>query len=225
MTGKRLITSLIQLIPLIVVVTIIFGVVGGYVNYFVLEPEYTATTTFYVMNPEAEEDSSYLSSLTHYEKLAQDYRVLATSRSVTNEVSRNLQLKGGLEGYEISVSAVNETRVMKLTVVGKDSEKAKEIADEMVKVFTDKVKSTIGAENVNVIDYAYVARTGPMRARNTVLVAIVGAILTVGIIVLKEFMDTTFRTAEEIENMLDLPVLAQVNRIKSTQSTKKKKVK
>ena len=39
MTGKRLMTALIQLIPLILVVTIIFGAVGGYVNYFVLSKQ------------------------------------------------------------------------------------------------------------------------------------------------------------------------------------------
>ena len=106
-----------------------------------------------------------------------------------------------------------------------DSELVKDIANEMVKVFTDTVKRVIGAENVNVIDYAYVVRTGPMRARNTVLIALAGAILVVGLIVLKEFADTTFRTAEEVEEILDLPVLAQVNRIKSTQSKGKKKSK
>lgn len=224
MTGKRLISSLIQLIPLILVVTIIFGAVGGYVNYFVLEPEYTATTSFYVMAPvdeEAGDDNN--SIITYYEKLALDYSEIATSRSITSEVAKNLNLKDGLNDYEIKVAPAEETRVMELTVTGHDSELAKEIADEMVEVFSETVKRVIGAENVNVIDYAYVIRSGPMRAQNTILIALAGAILTVGIIVLKEFMDTTFRTAEEVEQMLEIPVLAQVNRIKSTQSKSKKK--
>lgn len=224
MTGKRLISSLIQLIPLILVVTFIFGAVGGYVNYFVLEPEYTATTSFYVMAPvdeEAGDDNN--SIITYYEKLALDYSEIATSRSITSEVAKNLNLKDGLNDYEIKVAPAEETRVMELTVTGHDSELAKEIADEMVEVFSETVKRVIGAENVNVIDYAYVIRSGPMRAQNTILIALAGAILTVGIIVLKEFMDTTFRTAEEVEQMLEIPVLAQVNRIKSTQSKGKKK--
>lgn len=224
MTGKRLTSSLIQLIPLILVVTFIFGAIGGYVNYFVLEPEYTATTSFYVMAPvdeEAGDDNN--SIITYYEKLALDYSEIATSRSITSEVANNLNLKDGLNDYEIKVAPAKETRVMELTVTGKDSELVKDIADEMVKVFAETVKRVIGAENVNVIDYAYVVRSGPMRAQNTILIALAGAILTIGIIVLKEFMDTTFRTAEEVEEMLDLPVLAQVNRIKSTQQKNKKK--
>ncbi len=223
MTGKRLISSLIQLIPLILVVTIIFGAVGGYVNYFVLEPEYTATTSFYVMAPVEDEGDDNSSVITYYEKLALDYSEIATSRSITSEVAKNLNLKDGLNGYEISVAPAEETRVMELTVTGKDAELVKDIADEMVEVFAETVKRVIGAENVNVIDYAYVVRSGPMRAQNTVLIALAGAIITIGIIVLKEFTDTTFRTAEEVEEMLDLPVLAQVNRIKSTQQKNKKK--
>lgn len=225
MTGKRLMTSLIQLIPLILVVTIIFGAVGGYVNYFVLEPEYTATTSFYVMAPVDDDGDDNNSIITYYEKLALDYSEIATSRSITSEVAKNLGLSEGLGDYEIKVAPAEETRVMELTVTGKDSDLVKDIADEMVKVFSDTVKRVIGAENVNVIDYAYVVRSGPMRMQNTILIALAGAIITIGIIVLKEFADTTFRTAEEVEEMLDLPVLAQVNRIKSTQSKGKKKSK
>lgn len=222
MTGKRLISSLIQLIPLILVVTFIFGAIGGYVNYFVLEPEYTATTSFYVMAPVKDDGDDNNSIITYYEKLALDYSEIATRRSITSEVAKNLNLEDGLKGYEIEVAPAEETRVMELTVTGKDADLVKDIADEMVKVFSDTVKRVIGAENVNVIDYAYVARSGPMRAQNTILIALAGAIITIGIIVLKEFMDTTFRTAEEVEEMLDLPVLAQVNRIKNTQSKSKK---
>lgn len=224
MTGKRLISSLVQLIPLILVVTFIFGAIGGYVNYFVLEPEYTATTSFYVMatvDEDAGDDNN--SIITYYEKLALDYSEIAKSRSITREVAKNLNLQNGLGDYEIKVAPAEETRVMELTVTGHDADLVKDIADEMVKVFSDTVKRVIGAENVNVIDYAYVVRSGPMRAQNTILIALAGAIITIGIIVLKEFMDTTFRTAEEVEEMLELPVLAQVNRIKSTQSKGKKK--
>lgn len=226
MTGKRLMTALIQLIPLILVVTIIFGAVGGYVNYFVLESEYTAITTFYVMAPVEDEVDDNSSVITYYEKLALDYSEIATSRMITSEVAKNLGISvSSLGDYEIVVAPAEGTRVMELKVTGHDSELVKDIANEMVKVFTDTVKRVIGAENVNVIDYAYVVRTGPMRARNTVLIALAGAILVVGLIVLKEFADTTFRTAEEVEEILDLPVLAQVNRIKSTQSKGKKKSK
>ena len=226
MTGKRLMTALIQFIPLILVVTIIFGAVGGYVNYFVLESEYTAITTFYVMAPVEDEVDDNSSVITYYEKLALDYSEIATSRMITSEVAKNLGISvSSLGDYEIVVAPAEGTRVMELKVTGHDSELVKDIANEMVKVFTDTVKRVIGAENVNVIDYAYVVRTGPMRARNTVLIALAGAILVVGLIVLKEFADTTFRTAEEVEEILDLPVLAQVNRIKSTQSKGKKKSK
>ncbi len=224
MTGKRLITSLIQLLPLILVVTVIFGAVGGYINYFVLEHEYTATTTFYVMEPVQENDGDNNSIITYYEKLALDYSEIAMSRRVTMTTAKNLGLDG-LSEYEIKVAPVDETRVMELTVTGHDIEMVKEIADEMVDVFTDVVKETIRAENVNVIDYAYVTRTGPMRMQNTILIALAGAVLVVGLIVLKEFTDTTLRTAEEVETVFDLPVLAQVNRIKSTQSSKSKKSK
>lgn len=230
MSGKRLLTSLIQLIPLIVVITILFGAIGGYVNYFVLEPEYTATTTFYVMNTESDNNSTnynlYTSStLTYYELLAEDYSVLATSRGVEQSVCKNLglSLEDGLSEYEISVSPVNETRVMALKVTGADSAQAQKIANELVNVFTEKVKNTIGVENVNVVDYAYVEKTGPKAIRNTVFAAVAGAVLTVGIIVIKEFADTSFRTAEEVEDLLGLPVLAQVNRIKGPQSKDKKR--
>lgn len=226
MTGKRLMSALIQFIPLILVVTFICGAIGGYVNYFILQPEYTATTSFYVMAPvdvDAGDDNN--SIITYYEKLALDYSEIATSRSITSEVAKNLGLSDGLGNYDIKVSPAEETRVMELTVTGKDAELVKDIANEMVAVFTETVKRVIGAENVNVIDYAYVIRTGPMRAQNTILIALAGAIITVGIIVLKEFLDNTFRNAQEVEELLGLPVLAQVIKIKGAEPDDKNKKK
>lgn len=224
MTGKRLITSLVQLIPLILVVAVIFGAIGGYVNYFVLESEYTATTSFYVMAPmaDSEDEGDSIAYITYYEKLALDYTEIAKSKSIVNDVAENLGLDG-LKGYEINVSPASQTRVMKLTVKGNDKNLTEKIADETVKVFAETVKRVTGAKNVNVIDSAHAVRTGPMRTRNTILMAFAGAILSIGIIVIKEFADTTFRTAEEIEELLELPVLAQVNRIKSTQPKDDKK--
>ena len=113
MTGKRLITSLIQLLPLILVVTVIFGAVGGYINYFVLEHEYTATTTFYVMEPVQENDGDNNSIITYYEKLALDYSEIAMSRRVTMTTAKNLGLDG-LSEYEINKILCDEAEKEKL---------------------------------------------------------------------------------------------------------------
>ena len=155
--------------------------------------------------------SAYMPSVEYVARLLREECVIDLGENYVKRSQRN------------RASILSANGVMELTVTGHDADLVKDIADEMVKVFSDTVKRVIGAENVNVIDYAYVIRSGPMRAQNTILIALAGAIITIGIIVLKEFMDTTFRTAEEVEEMLELPVLAQVNRIKSTQSKGKKK--
>ncbi len=232
MTSKRLIEALIQFIPLIVLSTLVFGIVGGYYYYFMCDTQYTATTTFYVMDSETKnindnnDNSNNINSasLSFYGMLAKDYSVLATSRSVTMTVSNNLGMNS-LAGYGISISQQNETRVMKLTVSGTDPLKAVEIADETVKVFTEKVKATIGVENVNVIDYAYIQATGPNRMKNTSICAFAGMVIPVAIVVLKEFLDTTLRTVDDVEQVLEIPVLAQVNRIRSSSGKKTAKSK
>ena len=225
MTTKRLITALLSKIPIIIIVTIISGVAGGYINYNIVPEKYTSYSTFYVLektNPEEEgKDSTSYTDLRLSELLVADYNELATSKRVKNKVASNLGFSS-LSGYKISVSSKENTRVMKLTVIGEDRETATQIANEMVKVFSETVIDIMSVENVNIVDYAEVPKSpsSPAKSKNTILCTAAGAVITCGVVLLIELLNNTIKRVEEIEETLNLPVLAQIGRFRGAIETK-----
>ena len=221
MTIKRLITALLSNLIIIIVVTLIFGIVGGYINYSVIHPKYTAYSTFYVLdtktNQTGEDSATTYSDLRISDLLVADYNVLATSKRVKDQVAANIGINS-LAGYKVSVSSTQDTRVIKMTVVGEDREMTAKIANEMVSVFKDTVIEIMKVENVNVVDYAEVPRTpsSPAKLKNTIFCLMAGFVLSSGVVILIELLDNTVKSAEEAEELFELPVLAHIGRLRGT---------
>lgn len=215
MTLKRIFHAILSKLPIIIGAAVICGLVGGYINYFVLTEEYTATATFYVLSKsldyDTNEESASYSDIRVSDLLVSDYNALATSKRVKNKVAENVGLSS-LTGYNVSVSLSNDTRVMKMIVKGKNPALAAKIANEMVDVFSDFVKEIMNVENVNIVDEATVPKTpsSPKKLNNTILITAAGAILAAGIVVIIELFDNTVKTADDIEENFGVPVLAQV---------------
>ena len=221
MTIKRLITALLSNLLIIMIVTAIFGIVGGYVNYNVIHEKYTAYSTFYVLEKKSENvdenDSTSYSDLRTSQMLVDDYNVLATSRKVKEKVASNIGVKT-LAPYKITISSNENTRVMKLTVTGEEKELTAKIANEMVEVFKETVIEIMNVENVNVVDYAQVPTkpSSPAKLKNTILSIAAGFVVSCGVVLMIELLANTIKSAEEIEELFELPVLAQVGGLKGT---------
>lgn len=221
MTIKKLLTALLSNLIIIIVVTLIFGIVGGYINYYVIHPKYTAYSTFYVLDTKSqqkEEDSSTTySDLRISDLLVADYNVLATSKRVKDKVASNIGIPS-LAGYKINISSSDNTRVMRMAVVGEDREMTARIANEMVSVFKETVIDIMNVENVNVVDYAEVPRTAssPAKLKNTIFCLAVGFAISSGVVILFELLDNTVKSPEEVEELFELPILANIGRLRGT---------
>lgn len=227
MTIKRMLDALLSKLPIIIIVTLIAGVIGGCINYFVLPEKYTATATFYVlsksMDYDTDEETASYNDLKISNLLVMDYNVLATSRRVKDKVAANVGLEN-LQGFSISVSLTDETRVMKMSVTCQNPTLSARVANEMVNVFSEVVGEIMNVENVNVVDEATVptSPSSPKKLQNTILIMAAGFGVAVATIVIIELLDNTVRNADDVEENFGVPVLAQVGRIRGTEEEEKK---
>ena len=228
MALKRIFRAVLSKLPIVLIVTIIFGAVGGYINYNVLPKKYSASATFYVlnMNYDIKDNKNYegaatYSNLRTSSMLIDDYNVLATSKKVKDKVASNLNMKS-LTSCKISISnasnTVENTRVMKMTVVCSDAKMAAEVANEMVTVFKETINEMMQTENIIPVDEATVPTKAisPAKEKNTVLCMAAGFLVSICIIVLIELLDNTVKTIEEAEALFDLPILAQIGHLRGT---------
>ena len=175
---------------------------------------YQAKTTM-IVNVEKNENQAMLTSdqISAGQKLAVLYGEIIKSRAVLQPVIEKLNLEmtpQQLAGM-ISVSQVNETHIMNLSVTDTDPDRAKSIANTIPEVFTEEVKRTIKANGVEVLDQSLGGY--PIASNNSTKVAIAGVLgVMIGlfIIFLIEFLDNKVKTPQDMEKYFNIPVLGVI---------------
>jgi capsular polysaccharide biosynthesis protein len=185
-------------------------------------PVYRASTTLVVASsakPEISQNTAGITSSTATEvtvnsKLVATYSELVKSKNILRQVISNLNMK--LEEDElrknITVSSVKETELIEITVINENPSYSAKIANEIAKVFTEKVKEIYNIENVQVVDEAEVPSepSNISHKKDIAIFAIVGLVISIGYVLILNMLDTTVKTPEDIEEGLKLPVLAAI---------------
>ncbi len=213
---KELFFILKKWIWLIIGLLVISMVISGVISFYVLDKEYQAFTTLMVGKPQdyKSENTLEYSDLILNQKLVSTYGELIKTRAVSDKVieNLNLQINYGQFASKVNVSLVKDTEIIKIQVNDGDPALAADIANETAEVFMEKVKEIMRVENVQVIDPAQVptAPVSPRPLMNIAIAGVLGIMLGVFIAFLKEFLDNTMKTPEDIEKYLGVPVIGTI---------------
>ena len=225
---KELISMFLEKKLLIILVVIIFALMGAIYTLKFVTPIYQSTTSLVLAQiggDNSEESNSITSSdIALNSNLIDNYRVIAKSKSVAQEVIDNLNLDTTVDilRNRISVTTESDSEVIKITVLDEDPELACKITTEVAEIFMGKVQTIYKVNNITVLDKAEMETT-PSNinlTKNIVIFAFVGGILIAGYILLINMLDTTVKTDTDIEKALDIPVLASI--VLTDDATKKK---
>ena len=101
----------------------------------------------------------------------------------------------------VTVSSVKETEIIKITVTTKIPVNSSKIANEIAKVFAEKVKEIYSIENVQVVDEAETPTTpSNINHRKDIIVfAFIGVVVAAMYVLIANMLDTTVKTAEDVE--------------------------
>lgn len=207
---------------LIIGLTIGALVVSGILSFFIITPEYETFTTLLVGKPQEYQISTggieYNDVLLN-QKLVPTYGELAKSRFVADKVIQNLNLGMSYSTFKkkVQVSLVNDTEIIKIQVKDKDRELAADIANEVSEEFMKTVKLKMKVENVQIVDKAQIPQVpvSPRKLLNMAIGAVLGFMVGVFLTFLLEYLDSTFKTPDDVEKNLHLPVLGAIPLISS----------
>lgn len=201
-------------ILIILLVCIALGYV--YTTYFV-NPMYTATSTaILTSNTETEEGQTAVtqSEVTLNNSLLSTYRGIATSDSVVSTVISNLGLNISAEALksQITVASATNTQIIQISVENDDPSLAAKIANEIRKVFTDRVAELYDMQNIKPLDDAKVP-TVPSNinhVKDILLFLAGGIVLSVIYVVLANLLDNTVKSSSDIEKAIGINVIAEI---------------
>jgi len=197
----------------IVVITFLLAlIIGNFYSKNVKVPLYKSYTTVVLVS---ETDREYTQSdLTLNKNLVKTYSNIIKSKTILNKLIENLKLNYSYSKLSnmITVSGVNETEIIKISVVSEDRHEASKIANAIVPIFQDEVKRIYGIENVSVIDKAEES-SNPYNinfVKENIIYALVGIILGFIIIFIIYYFDSSVKSVEMVEDKLGLTVLGTI---------------
>ena len=199
---------------IIIFITILFAFGGIIYGAFIKTPLYRSSATVILVN-ESDEQSITNNDIQLNKNLVPTYSEIVKSRKIVNETIDNLQLEYTYSqlNKRITVSAVNDTQIIKISVIDEDKEKANEITNELANVFVKEIPDLYNISNVNILDKAVEQET-PYNInieKDTVIFALIGLVLSCGLVFVLFYFDRSITTPEQIETMIELPVLGKVH--------------
>ena len=215
----------------IILIVLIFIVIGVIYTVGFTTPKYSASTSLILAGTENKGGTSTntitATDVTLNSKLVSTYSELVSSKSVVRQVITNLGLNNVSEDSlkkSVSVSSVKDTEVIKITVSMESPQLAAKVANEMAKVFTEKVAEFYNINNVHVLDEAEVPTTPSNinHKKDVLIFAFIGLVISTIYVLVANMLDTTIKTAEEVEKEYKLPVLASIPLYNAEQQKSKK---
>ncbi len=114
----------------------------------------------------------------------------------------------------ISVVSEKNSQVVSITVQDENPGVAVDIANTIANVFKTEIATIMNVDNVSILSKAVVAENpDPIKPRpvlNMAIALVVGLMAGVGLAFLLEYLDNTIKTEQDIEKLLELPVLGAI---------------
>ena len=216
MTLLELFKLLKKHLALVVVLPVVLAIATAGVSWGLMQNQYTATVSVYVLTSSSNEQNTIQNSdLTASQLMANDIAELAGSDIVAERTAEQLGMSS-LDGYKISVNSSTTTRVIEISVTTGQAEAASVVANKIAEVLSSTAQDVMRVESVNVVDQAKApdAPSGPNRLMYTAVAFLAGIFLAVAIVVVMDMVNTRVRTPEEAEELLGVPVIGRIPKIK-----------
>jgi len=215
---QRLLGALWNKMWLIAAVAVVCAVLTFLGTFYLVTPMYKSSAMFYVNNSNLSIGDTSLSitssDITASKNLVKSYIVILNTRESLNDVIDYAGVDrtyGELKSM-ISAASVNSTEIFEVVVTSPDPQEATDIANAIEQILPRRIKSIIEGTSAKVVDSAVVpaAPSSPNYTQNTLWGFVIGLLVTVVIILLKEIFDVTIRSDEDIQRGCNYPVLAAV---------------
>lgn len=200
----------------IILVTILFVLIGVFYTQYMTTPDYKSTATLVLTKSDNTQDGTITQSeVTLNQQLVATYTELIKTDNILRKVINNLGYNDMNEQdlrANIEVKLVTSTQLIEISVKNADPQRASKLTNETANVFIAKAKDIYKLENIHVVDEAKEA-TIPYNInhkKDILMFAIIGFILSAGIVFVASLFDTTIKSSEEVEKRLGLTVLASI---------------
>ncbi len=201
----------------IILIICIFITIGVVYSFSFVTPKYTSSITMVLVSTSNDENTNSTITTTDINlnsKLISTYSKLVKSKTVLKEVISKLNLNIDINNLRnnVSVGSINNTELIEVKVSNENAELAARIANEIGRVFKEKVREMYNINNVEIMSEAKVERepANINHKKDVIVFGLLGIIVSIVYVSFVNMLDTTIKNPDTIEEEFGLPVLSSI---------------
>lgn len=207
---------------LIAAVVIVAVAATGIKSFFFTTPIYQAKATLIVnQSPQqAGVEALNLGLLQSNVMLINSYKKIVESAFIMEKVveqNPNLGVNSEKLSDKVIVTSADDSQVMEILYSGSSYQEAAQIVNAVSEIFKNQIPQLMQVDNVTILDKAnendQPAPVNNSPILNILISFIVSVMLAVGVVFLLDYLDDTIKSEAEMLQTLDVPVLANINKI------------
>lgn len=192
--------------------TVVCALIAAIGVLFFVTPKYQASSTIYVIS--RKDSAINISDLQIGTALTDDYIQVFHMWEVQEKVISNLDLPytyNQLDGM-LSVTNASNTRMLEITVTSESAQEAADIANEYAEVVRDYIAKKMATDKPSIMSTALVPTVpvSPNKTKSILLGALLGFVVSAGVVVVMTLLDDTYKTAEDIKKYTGLVTMAVI---------------
>lgn len=182
-------------------------------TFYIMEPIYRSYTTI-IIKMNGTELGYTVDKFSVAEKLAiTDSNIIKSKLVIDKVISElNLDYTYGELYNNIEVVPLEETQILRIAVLDKDPELARDIAQTTTNIFMDEIAKVTSSHTISILDEAAIRKDPikPNKPLNMTLGVAIGFLIGLVIIFLLEYLNTNIKNKEDIEKYLGLDVIGEI---------------
>lgn len=216
---RKIVGILRKRILLIVILTVLAIGISGGVSYFLLTPIYQTSTQLLVNQEQTEFEQLTNQGIQTDLQLINTYSKIIKSPVILAQVIERLNLDTTVNelNEKITVESSQDSQVIDIFVEHENPQTAVSLANTTAAVFQSEIQDLMNVDNVKILWPAEETGTPvpikPNPVLNMAAAGAAGLILGIGISFILAYMNTTIKSEEDVEDYLDLPLLAVISQI------------
>jgi len=210
---------------LIIVTTVLTTVIAAIYTFFMVTPTYQSTTDIIVTQTADAEENVSQQDINTSIQLINTYSDIIRNDVILDPVIEELDLDMTTEQLRgnVAVQTGENSQVFSVQVTSENPYDASEIANTTAGIFQDEVGNMMNVDNVTIISEATPNPdpASPNHLLNLVIGVLLGGMIGVGLVFIRELTDTTVKTEEYVEEATGWTSLGHVNRFSKDDFTVK----
>ncbi|WP_297633630.1 Wzz/FepE/Etk N-terminal domain-containing protein [uncultured Clostridium sp.] len=200
---------------IIAITTVIGLIISLIISFFIITPKYETSVKLFIGKSETKINSGYDNNeVQMYQNLLSTYSDVIT----TNDLVQQALNQGGIDLTpqkvlkNLQVTPKANTQIMEIDYRDTNPGRAVSVINNITNSFIQRSKILIPNSNVQILEKASYPQkaVSPNKTLYVLLGIILGILVGLAIIFVQEALDNTYRSKENLEKDLDIPVIGMI---------------